>query len=259
MNKLENEIKTTSVGPGTVGIFFLGQAGFVIKNSAGKIIYVDPYLSDACNRMFGFKRIFPPPIAPADVRADLVITTHEHGDHFDVDSMPIIAKNNPKAMFAGPVECINMFRDLKIPDRQLILLEPNNEVSPLPKIEILSLPADHGELSADALGIILSLEGKKIYFPGDTAFRADIFQDAARHGIDIAVPPINGKFGNLDSLQAAEAVKIIHPKLAIPCHFWLFIQHNGDPAGFVAACEKDCPNVPVHVMAVGEKMIFPKS
>jgi L-ascorbate 6-phosphate lactonase len=139
------------------------------------------------------------------------------------------------------------------------LLEPNKQVTPLAKVEILSLLADHGELSQDALGIILNVEGKKIYFLGDTAFRADIFQDASRHGIDIAVPPINGKYGNLDSPQAAQAVKIINPKLAIPCHFWLFIQHNGDPGAFVAACEKECPNIPAHVMAVGEKMIFPKA
>jgi L-ascorbate 6-phosphate lactonase len=257
MNSLATQIDQTHVQPGTLAIFFLGQAGFVIKNPEGKIIYVDPYLSDACNRMFGFKRIFPAPLAAEEVHADLFVITHEHGDHYDTDALPVIAQRNPAALFAGPIECIKMFKDLKIPDRQLILLEPQKPVSPLPKVDLFPLPADHGDLSPDALGIILTAEGKKIYFPGDTAFRADIFKDAAKHQIDIAIPPINGKFGNLDSPQAAEAVKIIHPKLAIPCHFWLFIQHNGNPAEFLAACEKTCPAIPTHVMAVGEKITYP--
>ena len=36
---------------GALGLWWLGQAGFVFKTPAGKIIYLDPYLSDAVERL----------------------------------------------------------------------------------------------------------------------------------------------------------------------------------------------------------------
>ena len=87
---------------GSLGLWWLGQAGFVFKNPGGKTVYIDPYLSDAVERLFGFKRLSAPPIAADEVRADLVALTHEHADHLDPDSVPIIAKNNPKCRFAAP-------------------------------------------------------------------------------------------------------------------------------------------------------------
>lgn len=41
---------------GEISVFFLGQAGFAFKTPQGETIAVDPYLSDCCNRHFGFKR-----------------------------------------------------------------------------------------------------------------------------------------------------------------------------------------------------------
>ena len=67
----------------SLGLWWLGQAGFVFKTPAGKIVYLDPYLSDAVERLFGFKRLSLPPIAAEEVRADLVVLTHEHADHLD--------------------------------------------------------------------------------------------------------------------------------------------------------------------------------
>ena len=40
-----------------VGICFLGQAGFIFKTPDHQLIAVDPYLSNCCERYFGFKSL----------------------------------------------------------------------------------------------------------------------------------------------------------------------------------------------------------
>ena len=51
-----------SVPENAVAMWWLGQAGFAFKTPAGKVVFVDPYLSDAVERLFGFKRLSLPPI-----------------------------------------------------------------------------------------------------------------------------------------------------------------------------------------------------
>jgi len=256
MSEFSERIAKTTVKSGTIELFFLGQAGFVIKTPSGRVIYLDPYLSDSCNRLFGFKRIFPSLLKAEEVKLDLLICTHEHADHLDVDSIPVIAEKNPKAVLTGPSPCMTTFKEMKLSNPTL-LLKKNEPVQTPADVKIIPMPCDHGELAPEALGLILEIEGIRLYFAGDTAYREDIFRLAAQKNIDIMFPPINGKFGNLNSLEAAQAIQIVKPKLAIPCHFWLFIQHNGDPGSFVTACEQLKLESKVYVMAVGEQITYP--
>ena len=99
----------SAIPPTAIGIrlTWLGQAGFCFTTDAGKQVYLDPYLSDVCERLFGFKRLSLPAMRAEDVRADWVILTHEHADHLDPDAIPVIARNNPGCRFAGPAGCID--------------------------------------------------------------------------------------------------------------------------------------------------------
>ena len=97
--KPRQKIRETQVEPGSLAIFWLAQAGFVFKTSIGKVIYVDPYLTDYVQRVLpeyglGFKRMMASLIAPEEVEADYVISTHSHADHFDGDAMP---RHRPKS------------------------------------------------------------------------------------------------------------------------------------------------------------------
>lgn len=40
---------------GSVSLHWLGQAGFAFETVAGRRVMLDPYLSDACERLFGFR------------------------------------------------------------------------------------------------------------------------------------------------------------------------------------------------------------
>jgi L-ascorbate 6-phosphate lactonase len=91
MENLARRIDKDRIEPECLGIYWLAQAGFAFKTSAGKIVYIDPYLSDLVERVAGFKRMMPCPITAEEVVADLVVCTHEHPDHLDTDALPIIA------------------------------------------------------------------------------------------------------------------------------------------------------------------------
>jgi len=99
MNALINEINETKVRPGSLRIWWIGQEGFVIK-SASLVVYIDPYLSTYAERVTKGRpdehvRIKPAPMQPQDVdHADLVLCTHDHADHIDPESIPIIAASS---------------------------------------------------------------------------------------------------------------------------------------------------------------------
>src|SRR6185503_10375923 len=78
---------------GVVSLWWLGQAGFIVKSPNGVVLALDPYLTDSCRAIgeqagFDFARRFPPPLLPADlVGVDLYVMTHSHQDHFDPETV----------------------------------------------------------------------------------------------------------------------------------------------------------------------------
>jgi L-ascorbate 6-phosphate lactonase len=62
MVSTEQDIRSAEVAAGGVRLWWLGQAGFAFKSAGGAIVYVDPYLSDAAERLHGLKRLSLPPI-----------------------------------------------------------------------------------------------------------------------------------------------------------------------------------------------------
>jgi L-ascorbate 6-phosphate lactonase len=118
--------------------------------------------------------------------------------------------------------------------------------------------ADHGELAPDALGVVLQVGDIKVWQVGDTAYRPDMWQDVFAMGIDVIVPPINGAFGNLDGVQAARLAHDARAKVAIPCHFWMFAEHGGNPAQFLNARKEYAPEVKPLLMSQGELFVNKK-
>src|SRR5271157_6492576 len=106
MRRLSDEILAAEIPAASIRMWWLGRSGFAFKTPRGKIIYADPYLSDAVERLHGFKRLSLAPIAAEEVQADLVVMTHEHADHLDPDAIPVIARLNPRCRFAAPVGCL---------------------------------------------------------------------------------------------------------------------------------------------------------
>lgn len=247
MQNFIDYVQNHCVKSNEVGVFFLGQAGFIFKTPEGKLIAVDPYLSNCCERLFGFKRLMPYLCEANELVLDDLIISHAHYDHFDPDSVPTLVKNGARLIGAKDVEA----ECEKAGVKDLITLA-EGETADCGYFSVKGVACDHGELAPDALGLVFNICGKKIYYMGDTAFRPDLLDNPELRDVDLLLLPINGAFGNLDAFQAAEVVKTLAPKLAVPCHYWNFAEHGGDPDAFQKRLREIAPEQKFVLMRQGE-------
>jgi L-ascorbate 6-phosphate lactonase len=262
MENLAKKIQETQVEPGSLAIFWLGQAGFAFKTPAGKIVYTDPYFTDYVQRVLpeyglAFKRVMPKLIEAEEAAADYIVSTHSHQDHLDADALPILVKN-PRVHFIGSPDCEKFYADAGFPRDRFTILH-KGETLPLGDFTLSGVNADHGELAPDALGVLFNFGGIKVWQVGDTAYRPELWQDLFQQHIDIVLPPINGAFGNLNGVEAAKLAQAAHVKVAIPCHFWMFAQHLGSPLEFLDACKQVAPEVQPLLMTQGECFVYRKA
>ncbi|MBM4142463.1 MAG: MBL fold metallo-hydrolase [Lentisphaerae bacterium] len=252
MKCLVDDLRQAAVPAGAIRMYWLGQAGFAFRTAAGKRVFLDPYLSDSCERLFGFKRLSLPALRPEEVEADWVILTHEHADHLDPDTIPVIARHNPACRFAAPAGCTAGLEAAGVKAARRVLLEPNRRHD-LGDLAVHTVPADHGDISESALALVLDFDGVRVMATGDTSWRPVLFKPLYDLQPDVVLPPINGVFGNMNHIDAARLVSEAKPRYAVPCHFWtLAEQGGGDPAGFVNACAAMCPGVKAMLLRPGE-------
>lgn len=249
-----NYVNGSVIKKNNLGIFWLGQAGFIIKTHANKLIAIDPYLSDCCLRLYNFKRIMPSLIQPRDLVFDYLLISHEHEDHLDIDSVVALTDNNKTKLY-GPIECIKRTRALGVQDEKLVLVEIDQEID-LGEFKLLPVFADHGELSPDAVGFLLNFGFVKVYYAGDTSYSLDKLRKIISIEPEIAILPINGQYGNLNAQEAASLANILRSKVMIPCHFWTFVQHGGYPAELFEAMKELAPGCELQMLSQGEMYLY---
>lgn len=236
---------------GEIAIFWLGQAGFIIKYDEDKIIAIDPYLSNCVERIWGFKRLMMPVISPRDIEADILIATHHHEDHLDIDAIPFIMACKKTRLY-GSKTAVEICKGMKIPDDRLTAMVPGDEIK-TGNVTIKSVYADHGALAPDAIGILLAIKDIKVYITGDTAYRPQHMKEAIQAKPDIVIMPINGEFGNLNGEDAAKMARDTGAKAAIPGHYWMFKEHNGNPQEFENKMKEYAPACKIKFMCQGEE------
>jgi len=251
---LAARIAETQVPAGQIALFYLAQAGFCLKTSRGTQVYVDPYLTDCCERLFGFKRMIPPVLAPQDITSGILACTHAHADHLDPDALPTIAQA-PGMTFVGARDCGEAFAQAGLPASRYTTLTPGQECT-VNDVTLRAVYADHGDLAPEAVGLVIMAEGLTVYNTGDTALRPSRMLPWLRTPVDILIAPINGRFGNLDAREACQLAVRVKPKLLIASHFWMFVEHNGDPASFLAEARSLPQSVEAMVMAPGEMVRY---
>ena len=83
----------------------LGQTGLRI-DLEDLTVLVDPYLSHSVEELDAsdLVRKMPIPYQPNELtEVDWVIITHEHMDHCDPRTLPVLAQASPRARFIGPL------------------------------------------------------------------------------------------------------------------------------------------------------------
>ena len=252
MISLANQILGARLG--RTHLFFVGQAGFIVKNKIGALFGLDIYLSDCVERIegnIGFKRLQPKILDATDLVFDVLVTTHPHVDHFDIDSVPILTSNPRTRLFAS-TDCKYEVERLKMKEDRIRYVVPGDTYSDLDFSQQF-INCDHGTGAPDAFGVILTVDDKRICFAGDTCLRLDRIDEYLRCGeIDVLIAPINGAYGNLNEEDCAKLCSAIKPKLTIPCHFGMFAAHGGSPHRFIQMMSQTYPESNYLIMTPGE-------
>ena len=256
MNDFAIDILTAPIG--STHLFYAGQAGFILKSKSGQTLAVDLYLSDCGERIeghIGFKRLLPRILNPQEIAFDLIIATHPHFDHYDIDSMPFMMSHPRTKLFAS-VDCRKFTTPADLDQDRIIYVKPS-DVCTAGDFKLHFINCDHGTLAPDAVGVIITVDDKRIMMAGDTCLRLDRKEEYLSDGpIDIMIAPINGAYGNLNEADCAELSKALTPGLTIPCHYGLFATHKGLPGLFMEHMAEKCPDNRYFLMTMGESIVL---
>lgn len=243
---------------GETHLFYLGQAGYIIKSASGQLLGIDMYLTNCVERVeghMGFKRLLPQILLPQDIIFDCIITTHPHYDHFDMDAIPELMSNGKTKLYAS-VNCEREVKNLYMANDRITYIKPDDkEVIGDFILEFVS--CDHGSGAPDAVGVVVTVDGKKIFETGDTCLRLDRVEEYRTKGpFDVLIAPINGAYGNLNEMECAELSEALKPEITIPCHYGMFASHGGNSGLFYEIMKKEYPDNKVLLMAQGEEIIL---
>lgn len=250
-----DKLKNCHPKEGEVAIFWLGQAGFLLKNSKDEVLAVDPYLSDAVERICGLKRLMMPVMEPEELNPDVLVISHHDEDHLDMDIIPDMMKRNPATKLFAPKTAYDMCVKAGISREQLVLFDEGTK-SECKGFELEAVFADHGDHAPDAIGMLIRTEGHLFYFSGDTSYQCTRMQYAASKDVDVLIVPINGEYGNMNSCEAVDLVNLVKPKLTIPSHFWTFIRHGSEPYLFDREMRLEAKDSSYYFMCQGEMILW---
>lgn len=141
--------------------------------------------------------------------ADIVLITHEHFDHYSVDDIAKVVKEDtiivvPESMSA------------QVPKATHISV---GETKVIAGIQITAVPAYNvgkpfHTKDKGWVGYLIKIDDDVIYIAGDT----DINEDNIKVSCNVALVPIGGKY-TMDAKAAAEFINTIKPQVAIPVHY----------------------------------------
>ena len=212
-----------------ITLWWLGQAGFLIRSPAGMVLALDPYLSNSCKAIgdqygFDMDRQIPPPIAAAELAGiDAYLLTHSHQDHLDPETLAGYRSAGGRGPYIAPAEAWEKLHALGVPASETTLVWPNKEVT-LGDLRIrasFAIPFAGDDLTHVGY-LVFVKDGPTVYFTGDTGFEELLAIAVEPHKPDVLVTVINGAFRNLGPAEAAILARKLGVKVVIPCHHDLF-------------------------------------
>lgn len=274
---MKNLIRNTELLPNQLGLFYLGQTGYIIKYN-NKYVAVDAYLSDyvdqnCCNELVTWTRRYPSPIAPEELDfVDYVFCTHAHFDHADPITLAAVARVNQKAKFFAPAPIVANLVSYGIEENRICPMHDAETVTVTDGIDITAVKSAHEVFHTDEngdyqeLGYRFNFGGTHLYHSGDCCPYNGLEERLA--GCDILIVPINGRdyyrtdvldiIGCFDSREAVTLAKNVGAKLLIPTHYDLYDVNCVNPAHFVDTLMTLDPTRRFHLFAPGERYIYAK-
>lgn len=248
-------------------IRWFGHAAFAITTPKGKVLLIDPWLSNPSNPDV---KAGKDPLA-AVPKVDYILITHGHRDH--VGDAVEIAKRTGATLICNPELAGNLVKLADFPKERAEtddIMGIGGEIQIAGgEVTVAMTPAVHSSsvfnpkagpneperaYGGNPAGFVLIVkDGPTIYHSGDTAYFKDMETIGESYSIDIALLNIGGHFG-MEPRMAARAAQSVKAKLAVPQHFATFpgIAPNAD--GFAAELKR--LKIAFYEMKPGETIAF---
>jgi L-ascorbate metabolism protein UlaG (beta-lactamase superfamily) len=263
------DIRAARATSGELRVWWLGQSGFLIQCD-GRHLLVDPYLSDSLTAKYAATdkphvRMTERVIRPERLDfIDVVGSTHNHTDHFDLDTLgPLLAAGPNLPLIVPAANRAAAAERLGVPPERLLVIDDGKAIE-AGGFELTAVPAAHETLERDELGrlrflgYIVRSGGFAVYHSGDTVLYDGMVERLAAQRIDVALLPINGRdparrvAGNLWGREAAWLARQIGARVAVPCHYEMFEFNTAPPDEFIAECRR--LGQPFRVLKAGEHL-----
>ena len=174
-------------------------------------------------------------VAADDVAADYILLSHGHFDHMP-DAAAIAQRTG--ATVIGTLELASWVNGQGAAN--IHGMQPGGSFRfPFGRVKLTI--AHHGSMLPDgsyggvAVGFIVDIGGKRVYYTGDTALFLDM-QLYGEEGIDVLILPIGDNF-TMGPEDALRCVKFVQPKAVIPLHYSTWPPIAQDAAAFAAMVE----------------------
>jgi L-ascorbate metabolism protein UlaG (beta-lactamase superfamily) len=195
---LESDILKTSAGD--LKITFIGH-GSLMFTFAGKVIHVDPVSQEA-----DYTRL---------PKADLILVTHQHGDHLDLKALDILRTGKTQVVLTEA--CAQQLKGG--------MVMKNGEVKNVAGLKIEAVPAYNlvhmrsagipFHPPGEGNGYVITFGDKRVYVAGDTE---NIPEMKKLEMIDAAFLPMNLPY-TMTPEMVADGAKAFKPKILYPYHF----------------------------------------
>ncbi len=139
---------------------------------------------------------------------DVILITHEHGDHFHIESVKEILKNSPDVLIVTNNSVNELLKRENILNTKVV---EDGEVFECKGVKLSGHGKEHVEIYKDIsrvsnTGYFIS---DRLYYPGDSFFNPN-------KEMEILLLPVQGPWCRVkDSIEFALALK---PKIALPVH-----------------------------------------
>jgi len=194
------ETDSIATSAGDLTITFIGH-GTLMFNFGGKVIHVDPW-----SKLADYSQMPP---------ADLILITHEHRDHLDVNAVNALRKN-------GTVTVVNESCAKSIKGGEIM---KNGDIKSVEGLEIEAVPAYnlvHMRSAGQPFhpkgignGYVVRFGDKRVYVAGDTENTPEMKQ---LKNIDVAFLPMNLPY-TMTPEMVADAAKAFKPGILYPYHY----------------------------------------
>ncbi len=194
----ETDIINTSSGD--LKITFIGH-GTLMFTFGGKVIHVDPW-----TKLADYTKL---------PKADIILLTHEHIDHLDLNAIKIIRTEKTQVVLT------------QLCEKQVKggLVMKNGDVKTIGGLKIEAVPAynivhkrENGQPfhpKGNGNGYIITFGDKRVYVAGDTE---NIPEMKELKAIDIAFLPMNLPY-TMTPEMVADAARAFKPKILYPYHY----------------------------------------